>query len=148
MSNNWVSVAYEVDDNGIICAPEVSDVLVTSVCFSDGLLIIEVCRERERFDWFRVSCKGVVACNLGNICMTNITMGFFVSSLSVPLGAIGEDILASLHSNNCSETTSHKNLLELITSGKYLLFGNEPSVGCEVALICSDVIVEIRNDPK
>lgn len=132
-------VKYITDQDGFIVIPEISDArLVKFDYLESAVLFVVETGSAGKLTQYEVSCINVLALRIDRFTKCNISLDFFVSaSGDGVVGMVSEDIMTSLFEVDCDRSLmSLSQAREKVISREAILFGNEPSCGCELAVLC------------
>ena len=140
MIKPWTNVECLTDDYGAVVIPELTDVAICSLAYHVNSLSLEVKRFRSsQVETYRFTCGGIVALKIDNVTMNNVTMNFYCSTNGRQLS---ESIYSSLRDELRRLGLPDDDVRDRIQKGSIVLFGNEPSDGCEIAVLCTAVALE------
>lgn len=139
-----MNIEYKTDIDGFIVVPELTDakLLGLNIGIDSLSLVVEVIAGATRMT-YQILCGGLVTVRIDKFSDVNISMDFFASTDSIKRrGLLNDDLIRSLFSGkNGAYPISKEAAIQQITDNTLILFGNEPSCGCEIAVICKELKV-------
>jgi len=142
MMLDWIEIDFELSHDGLVIVPEVTDAKLVGFHLTELNLWIEVCCNEGVFGFM---CENCLRIKIDKFVLQNWTSTFYLSKNGATLD---EGILNSLlYSVNNDENLhgwdeygiSADHAISILKQGDAVLFGNDPSVGCEISAICKDV---------
>ncbi|MFV0663717.1 hypothetical protein [Denitromonas sp.] len=135
-------ICFQTDSDGFICEPELTDAGIESVHVQCDSIVLRLDIPKGDGARFAITCQGIVASRIDHLTTQNISLDFFVSSAVKPGSAtISKGLLDSLFGHGQVVSVTRESAESMLQQGSAVLFGNEPSCGCEVAVLCRAVLV-------
>lgn len=135
-------VNYLINSEGFIEHPEITDAKLVNLEFAESNLHFAVQIWRSGAERrYRISCEEICAMRIDGLTGLNISLDFYASSdSSGRIGLLNGDLIESAFGGVQNEKIASKeSAIRAIVNGDLILFGNEPSCGCEIAVVCKRV---------
>jgi len=139
---------YRISTDGYIEYPEVVDAKLLQLCLrGDSLEITLEALSNGSGYCYTLECSGIVIMRIDGLAVLNISLDFFASADSFGgVGIVNDALMNSLFEHDADNATiSSRQAYQKIIDREFFLFGNEPSCGCEIALICRRLAIFMRS---
>lgn len=130
---------YRIGQDGFIESPEVADAKLLELNLRDSSLALTVeALAPGSGHLYELSCSGIVVMRIDRLTELNLSLDFFASADETSgVGLLNDDLMNSLFEHEGYKSSiSRDQARQQIADRELFLFGNEPSCGCEIALIC------------
>lgn len=137
-----VEIKFNTDNDGFVVDPELTDAKLVGLNLRPDQLNIDVeTLSGATSCFYSISCDGLVALRIDKIACLNISLDFFVSTgLSASGGKVNYDLIDSLFVEADDDQLARREaIVHQIADGSLVLFGNEPSCGCEISVVCKKI---------